>query len=124
MSQSPLTFSSAIPILRIFDEPRAREFYVDYLGFTVEFEHRFADDLPLYMCLRLGNCHLHLSEHSGDGTPGSRLHIEVSDIDAFHASLDTSYKYAHPSIEPKPWGVREVAVADPFSNVLHFFTPN
>ena len=29
------------PILRIFDEAKAREFYVDFLGFTVDYERRF-----------------------------------------------------------------------------------
>jgi len=27
------------PILRMFDEARAREFYVEFLGFTVDWEH-------------------------------------------------------------------------------------
>lgn len=38
-----------VPIFRIFDEAKAREFYIDYLGFTIDFEHRFEDDSPLYM---------------------------------------------------------------------------
>jgi catechol 2,3-dioxygenase-like lactoylglutathione lyase family enzyme len=29
------------PILRIFDDAKAREFYVGYLGFEVDWEHRF-----------------------------------------------------------------------------------
>lgn len=36
-------------ILRIFDEAKAKEFYVDFLGFTIDWEHRFESDLPLYM---------------------------------------------------------------------------
>jgi catechol 2,3-dioxygenase-like lactoylglutathione lyase family enzyme len=40
------------PILRIFDEAKAREFYVDFLGFTVDWQHRFGDNFPLYLrCL-------------------------------------------------------------------------
>lgn len=31
----------AVPIFRIFDVAKAREFYVDYLGMTVDWEHRF-----------------------------------------------------------------------------------
>ena len=34
------------PILRIFDEARAREFYVHFLGFKVDWEHRFEPGLP------------------------------------------------------------------------------
>jgi hypothetical protein len=38
-----------IPILRIFDEAKAREFYLGYLGFQVDWEHRFEPGMPLYM---------------------------------------------------------------------------
>lgn len=41
----------ATPILRIFDIEKAREFYIGYLGFTVEREHRFDETSPLYMCV-------------------------------------------------------------------------
>ena len=36
------------PILRIFDLAKAKEFYVDFLGFKVDWQHRFEPDLPLY----------------------------------------------------------------------------
>lgn len=36
-----MTFGKTTPILRIFDEKKASEFYVDVLGFTVDWEHRF-----------------------------------------------------------------------------------
>ncbi len=38
-----------IPILRIFDEEKAREFYVDFLGMSLEWAHRFEPGLPIYM---------------------------------------------------------------------------
>ena len=37
----PIRFVQTIPILRIFDPGKAKEFYVDYLGFAVDWEHRF-----------------------------------------------------------------------------------
>lgn len=33
--------SAPIPVLRVFDESKAREFYVDLLEFAVDWEHRF-----------------------------------------------------------------------------------
>lgn len=42
-------FGTTTPILRIFDEAKAKEFYVGFLGFTVDWEHRFEAGLPLYM---------------------------------------------------------------------------
>jgi hypothetical protein len=43
------SFLQTIPILRIFDEAKAREFYIEFLGFHVDWEHRFEPDMPLYM---------------------------------------------------------------------------
>jgi catechol 2,3-dioxygenase-like lactoylglutathione lyase family enzyme len=34
-------FGKTTPILRIFDEAKAKEFYVEFLGFRVDWEHRF-----------------------------------------------------------------------------------
>jgi hypothetical protein len=45
----PINFLATIPILRSYDEGKAREFYVDWLGFTVDWEHRFEPWAPLYM---------------------------------------------------------------------------
>lgn len=43
------TVLQTIPILRIFSVDKAREFYVGFLGFTVDWEHRFDPEAPLYM---------------------------------------------------------------------------
>ena len=36
-----MSFFGITPILRIFDEAKAKEFYVDFLGFSVDWEHRY-----------------------------------------------------------------------------------
>jgi hypothetical protein len=41
-----VTFDRIIPILRIFSIGKAKEFYVDFLGFTIDWEHRFEDKAP------------------------------------------------------------------------------
>lgn len=63
------------PILRIFDEAKALEFYVDFLGFKVDWQHRFEANFPLYLQVSLGECVLHLSEHHGDASPGAAVRI-------------------------------------------------
>ena len=45
------TVTRVVPTLRMFDVAKAREF-LDYLGFTVDFEHRFHDNAPLFMASR------------------------------------------------------------------------
>ena len=115
-----MQLSPAIPILRSFSEAKAREFYVDFLGFEVEWEHRFEPDAPLYMELRRGELTLHLSEHYGDGSPGVALLVQVDNLDALHAELNAKqYRNMRPGIEERDWG-REMTVWDPFGNRIRF----
>lgn len=110
-----------VPILRIFDEEKAREFYVGFLGFAIDWEHRFEPETPVYMQVSRDGIRLHLSEHHGDGTPGTYIRVDVTDIEAVHKELSTqAYKYNRPGIQRMPWGTREVAVTDPFNNKIIF----
>ena len=116
-----MTFAPATPILRIFDEARAREFYVGFLGFKIDWEHRFDPGLPLYLQVSRGGCVLHLSEHHGDCSPGAAMRIETADLDGLLAELlAKAYKFARPGIEETPWGSRDLSVKDPFGNRLTF----
>lgn len=109
------------PVLRIFDEVLARDFYVSFLGFAVDWEHRFGDNFPLYMQVSQGGCSLHLTGHHGDCCPGASLRIATPALDALHQRLAAAdYKHAKPGIEMKPWGSREMTVTDPFGNRLTF----
>jgi uncharacterized glyoxalase superfamily protein PhnB len=109
-------------ILRIFDIAKAHEFYVDFLGFEVQWEHRFEDNAPLYTEVCRDGCVLHLSEHYGDATPGSAVRIRVEDIAALHRELlAKTYRFARPGLCETPWKTREISVTDPFGNRLHFF---
>ncbi len=118
------TLMHPAPILRMFDVAKAREFYIEYLSFNVDWEHRFEPKLPLYMSVTRGGCTLHLTEHHGDCCPGAALRIPVDDIAAFHAEImSKDYDYLRPSIELTLWDTREVSVNDPFHNRLTFFKP-
>ncbi len=112
--------SSAIPLLRIFSEEKAREFYVGYLGFTVDWEHCFHADMPLYLQIRRDDLVLHLTEHYGDTTPGTTVFIPLHGIETLHAELAAKpYRYARPGVEKVDWG-RELTLTDPFGNRLRF----
>ncbi|MDK8180560.1 glyoxalase superfamily protein [Paenibacillus sp. UMB4589-SE434] len=113
-----ILMKSSIPMLRIFDVAKAQEFYVEYLGFQVDWEHRYGDDFPLYMQVSWGECVIHLTEHYGDCCPGGGLRIEVSDIQAFHQLLHSRpYRYARPGLDDQ---ATEMAISDPFGNRLIF----
>lgn len=111
------------PILRSLDEAKAKEFYRDFLGFTIDWEHRFEPALPLYMQVSRDACVLHISEHYGDASPGSAIRIAVEDVDAYQQSLlAKQYGFARPGVEDTPWGTREMSIRDPFGNRLIFVT--
>lgn len=117
-----MTFGSIIPVFRMFDESKAYEFYVGFLGFVIDWKHRFEPGLPIYMQVSRGGCRIHLSEHHGDATPGGAARILITKIDAFHAELSAkAYKYARPGIQETPWRTREITVSDPFGNRLIFY---
>jgi len=110
-----------VPILRIFDVAKAKEFYVDYLGFSVEFEHRFHENAPLFIGLSRGDVMLFLSEHHGDGTPGTHLVVQMTGIEDLHRELHAkNYRYMNPGIQTTEWGTRELRVYDPFNNQISF----
>ncbi|MBR7800554.1 glyoxalase superfamily protein [Undibacterium fentianense] len=110
-----------IPILRIFDEDKAKEFYLDFLGMQLDWEHRFEAGMPIYMQVSNGEFVLHLSEHSGDCTPGSKIFVRVKHFEKWFEAINARpYKYNRPTIEMASWGDRTFTVTDPFSNRLLF----
>jgi hypothetical protein len=115
----------AIPILRIFDEAKAREFYLGFMGFAVDWEHRFEPGMPLYMQVSRGGLVLHLSEHHGDATPGSTVLVQTTEgLEALHAELIAKqYKHSRPGLEIAPWNAKVMEVGDPFGNRLRFNQP-
>jgi uncharacterized glyoxalase superfamily protein PhnB len=117
----PAVLKRSIPILRMFDICKAREFYLDYLGFSVDFEHRFHENAPLFMGISRGALTMFLSEHHGDGSPGAHVVIEMTGVDDLRDELGAkNYRYMNPGILTQEWGTRELCVVDPFGNQLVF----
>lgn len=119
-SSSDVSFEQPIPIFRIFDVAKAREFYCDFLGFTVTMEHRHEPSLPLYMAIERDGLEIHLTEHHGDASPGSTAFVRMTGVQAFHAELIAKkYGYGRPGLERLPWG-DQLEVHDPFGNRIRF----
>lgn len=116
------------PILRIFDYPKALEFYCDWLGFTIDWEHRLEADSPVYLQVTNKDITLHLSEHSGDASPGARIFIDdYKDLRSYHEQLIAKkYKYNRPGIDTPFYDetALEMTVIDPFRNQLTFVERN
>jgi catechol 2,3-dioxygenase-like lactoylglutathione lyase family enzyme len=111
------------PILRIFDYDKAVEFYVNWLGFKIDWKHQ-PDGSPLYMQVSLRDVMLHLSEHHGDSSPGAHIFIDgFAGLRAYQKNLvDQEYKYNRPGLEVPEWNLNAITVTvhDPFGNRLTF----
>jgi catechol 2,3-dioxygenase-like lactoylglutathione lyase family enzyme len=121
-----IEFQSVTPILRVFDIAKADEFYLGYLGFKVDWDHRFDDNAPLYRQVSRSGLVLHLSEHYGDGSPGIHVRVTMTGLAAYHGELQAKkYRYLRPGIEDGPApGTKEMAVVDPFGNRITFCQDN
>jgi catechol 2,3-dioxygenase-like lactoylglutathione lyase family enzyme len=116
-----IAFQKTIPIVRIFDVAKAKEFYVGFLGFAVDWEHHFAENTPAYLQVSRAGLTLHLSEHHGDACPGSTVFIWMMGIEEFHREITTKgYKYLRPGIETTFYNAKCVEVIDPFGNRIRF----
>lgn len=108
------------PIFRIFDYKKAIEFYIDFLGFKIDWEHK-DEGSPVYMQVTKGDVTLHLSEHHGDATPGSNIFVEFKDVREYNKELlGKNYKFNKPGVQETPWNTLEMKVHDPFGNRISF----
>ena len=113
---------NVFPQLRMTDWDRTRKFYVDGLGFTVDWEHRFEPQLPVFAQLTRDGRSLFLSGHRGDGEVGGAAYFFVPDVDAWYR--DFTARGVRPDEPPQDaqYQVREITVIDPDGNRLRFGT--
>ena len=126
----PFQIGSSIPVLRMTDESAAKAFYVGYLGFEIEWEHRFHDapGSPLYLQLRLAEAVVHLNGHATDDDPPSEVRIPVQGIEAFCEHLASKAKAAGQPVpkvvDPRGAGRNtDMNLEDPDGNLLTFWEP-
>ncbi|MBZ2407335.1 glyoxalase superfamily protein [Streptomyces albidoflavus] len=103
-----------VPILRVEDAAAAVAWY-ERLGFTRQWEHRFAPDLPAFVEVARGGVRLFLSEHEGDARPDTLVYLRVRDVEAIAAEFGVA-------AEDAPWA-REIELRDPDGNRLRIGTP-
>jgi hypothetical protein len=64
---------------------------------------------------------IHLSDHHGDGTPGSVAYVYTTGVRDLHRELnDKRYRHNRPGLQEQDWGMTEVTVVDPFNNRITF----
>lgn len=94
-----------IPALRMTDYERSKKYYVDGLGFQVDWEHRFEPGFPVFAAISRDAMQIYLSEHAGDCQVGGLVHFYVDKV--------------HPWYEE--FLVKGVAITEPPCNDLGFW---
>lgn len=100
-----------IPVLGVPDLQAACEFYVEKLGFTVEWKY---GEPAGYAAVRFGEVSLHLSENA-DGVSKDRglwFYMMVDDTDALYAAYEAAGVTVEGPPTVKPWGMREFIAVD------------
>jgi len=116
-----VAFQQTIPLLRIFDVAKAKDFYVGFLGMKLDWEHHFDEKAPAYIQVSREGLVLHLTEHHGDCCPGARIFVWMSGIEEFHREITSrNYNYMRPGLEVAFYNAKCVDVIDPFGNRISF----
>lgn len=55
-----------VPAFRITDYKKSKAFYVEGMGFQIDWEHRFEPDFPVFVQITKDEMTIYLTEHTGD----------------------------------------------------------
>ena len=112
-SASLTTLGGCTPILRVADLTASVAYYVERLGFVLEWR---ADPVA---SVRRDDASLMLVEDD-QGHAGTWVWIAASDVDALYAELSGRGARLRQPPANYPWGSRECQVGDPDGHVLRF----
>jgi hypothetical protein len=86
--RTPFASTTTIPVLRVFSVDKAKEFYVDFLGFTLDFGGPAGGPgTPFYGQVSRPGTTLHLTEQPYDASPGATVDIWMAGLDDLHREL-------------------------------------
>lgn len=111
---------TVIPQLRMTDAAQSLTFYVDGLGFAVDWKHQFEPGYPLFIQLTRAGQTIFLTEHTGDCQVGGAVYFIVPDADRCFSEFTGRGITAIDPPHNTPWGTRESVVTDPDGNRLRF----
>ncbi len=104
-----------------FDKPR--EFYVDHLGFAIDWEHRFSEGAPRYMQVSELRWCCTCPSTTATARPGSAVYVETRGVRAYQAELRVKeYPHLNPGVHVDEIGTC-MTLLDPFGNTLRLNEP-
>lgn len=115
---------TVIPQLRITSAKVSLPFYVDGLGFKVDWTHQFEPGFPLFLQLTREGQTIFLTEHTGDCQVGGAVYFIVPDARGCFAEFVRRGAPVGEAPADMPWGNCEFLLLDPDGNRLRFSTPS
>ncbi len=113
---------TVMPVLRVTSASASFPFYVDGLGFSVDWEYRHEPGFPVFAQLTRDGQSIFLTEHANDCQVGGAVYFMVADVDACHRAFQASGLVRTRAPQDTAWKTRELLVTDPDGNRLTFST--
>ena len=111
---------TVIPQLRITHAETSLRFYVENLGFKLDWQHQFEPGFPLFVQLTRQGQTIFLTEHSGDCQVGGAVYFIVPDAAQCWSEFAQQGVASANPLADTPWGTREFMLTDPDGNRLRF----
>jgi len=123
--------TTTIPVLRIFSVPSAKQFYLDFLGFTLDFGGPATGEegAPFYGQVSRPGTTLQLTEQPYEPGPGATVDIWLTGLaDLREELLARDLGVFGPALGVPPilemhWAARVLILPDPFGNHVRLSEP-
>ena len=117
---------SSIPVVPMALEDETKEFYLEFLGYEIDWEHRFnsSQNSELYMLIHLGDSVLHLNGHADPDSAPIETRIPVEHLQEYAQFLcQKKSRFGMPQpVDPRYEGKNtDMNIRDPFGNLLTFW---
>lgn len=113
---------TVIPVLRVTKAATSFPFYIEGLGFTVDWEYRHEPGFPVFAQLTREGQSIFLTEHANDCQVGGAVYLRVPEVDACHRAFQATGRVDAKRPHDTAWQTREMLIVDPDGNRLTFFT--
>jgi len=106
-------------ILYVSNLAASQRYYQDRLGFTIDWAY---GDPPDFGAVHRGDTQLFMCQQC-QGHPGSWLWVFTPNVDKLYDELKRRGAIIKEPPQDRPWGAREMVVADPDDNSLRLASP-
>lgn len=111
---------TVIPQLRMSDAKISLPFYCGVLGFSVDWQHQFEENFPLFVQISRAGQTIFLTEHIGDCQVGGAVYFLVDDAQACYEEFTRRGLVGVAAPQQMEWDSLEFSVTDPDGNRLRF----